>query len=231
MTKNQTRVLAVVIIVLIAFSVIAFAVPFVKTGLFWMSYIFGVISILAQLYVLKVAFDGAESIKSKFYGFPIAQIGFFYMAAQVVVSLVFMILSSVVPIWIAVVVDILLLAAAAIGFIAADVVRDEVERQDVKLEADVSCMTTLRSVVYSLPAQCEDSEANKVLQELADDFRYSDPVSSNALKDIETDLENMVAQLQIAVTDENKTNILSFAKKTKNLLTERNRLCKLNKGR
>lgn len=231
MTKNQTRVLAVVIIVLIAFSVIAFAVPFVKTGLFWLSYIFAVISIFAQIYVLKVAFDGAESIKSKFYGFPIAQIGFFYMAAQVVVSLVFMILSAVVPIWIAVVVDVLLLAAAAIGFIAADVVRDEVERQDVKLEADVSCMTTLRSVVYSLPAQCEDSKANKVLQELADDFRYSDPVSSNALKDIETDLENMVAQLQTAVTEENKTDILSIAKKTKNLLTERNRLCKLNKGR
>ena len=231
MTKNQTRILAVVIIVLIAFSVIAFAVPFVKTGLFWMSYIFGVISILAQLYVLKVAFDGAESIKSKFYGFPIPQVGFVYMAAQVVVSLVFMILSAVVPIWIAVVVNILLLAAAAIGFIAADVVRDEVERQDVKLEADVSCMTTLRSVVYSLHAQCEDSEANKVLQELADDFKYSDPVSSNALKDIETDLENMVAQLQTAVTEENKTDILSLAKKTKNLLTERNRLCKLNKGK
>ena len=231
MTKNQTRTLAVIIIFFIAFSVIAFAVPFVKTGLFWLSYIFAVISILAQIYVLKIAFDGAESIKSKFYGFPIAQIGFFYMVAQVVVSLVFMILSAVVPIWVAVVVDILLLAAAAIGFIAADVVRDEIERQDVKLEADVSCMTALRSLIYSLPSQCEDTEANKVLQELSDDFRYSDPVSSTALKDIETDLENMVAQLQTAVTSENKTDILSLAKKTKTLLTERNRLCKLNKGK
>jgi hypothetical protein len=66
MTKNQKRILAVIAIVFLAFAVITLALPFDKNKLFWLSYIFAVISIFAQVYVLKVAFDGADSTKSKF---------------------------------------------------------------------------------------------------------------------------------------------------------------------
>ncbi|MDE7293558.1 MAG: YrzE family protein [Oscillospiraceae bacterium] len=231
MTKNQKRILAVLAIIFIAYSVVVFALPFQMNGMFWLSYIFAVISVAAQVYVLKTAFDGTESVKSKFYGFPIAQVGVVYMAAQLILSLIFMIFSAITPMWIAVIVFVLLLAAAAIGFISADVMRDEIERQDVKLAADVSCMTTLRSLVYSLPGQCEDTEAKKLLQDLADGFRYSDPVSSESLKDVETELERLVGELQTAVSEGDTKNIISAAKKTENVLDERNRLCKLNKGK
>lgn len=231
MTKNQKRILAVLVIIFIAYSVVVFAMPFKMNGIFWLSYIFAVISVAAQVYVLKTAFDGAESVKSKFYGFPIAQVGVAYMAAQLVLSLIFMIFAAITPIWIAVIVFVLLLAAAAIGFISADVMRDEIERQDVKLAADISCMTTLRSLVYSLPGQCEDTEAKNILQDLADEFRYSDPVSGETLRDIETELEILVGQLQTAVSKADTKDIVSAANKVRNVLTERNRLCKLNKGK
>jgi hypothetical protein len=229
MTKNQKRILAVIAIVFIAFTVITFAVPFNKNGLFWLSYIFAIISILTQIYVLKVAFDGTDSTKSKFYGFPIAQVGVVYMCVQLVLSIIFMALSTIAPIWLAVVIYILLLALAGIGFISTDAVRDEIVRQDVKLEANVSCMTTLRSIVYPLTDMSSDNNAKKALQDLADEFRYSDPVSNESLKDIESELENQVGELQLAVTEENAENIIALCKKIKITLTERNRLCKLGK--
>ncbi len=229
MTKNQKRFLMVIVIALVAFSVVAFAVPFKKNGIFWLSYIFAVISILTQIYVFKVAFNGMKTAKSKFYGFPIAQVGVVYMVVQLVLSLIFMALADIAPMWIAVIIYVLILAAATIGFISTDAVRDEIVRQDVKLSTDVSCMTTLRSIIYPLTDQCNDENAKKVLRELSDEFRYSDPVSSEALKEVESTLEAQVGELQGLVMDGKTDDIMVLSKKIKVTLTERNRLCKLNK--
>lgn len=231
MTKNQKRILAVIVIMLIVFSVIAFALPFKKNAVFLLSYLFGVLAIGIQLYVLKVAFAGADTVKSKFYGFPIARIGAIYMAVQILFSVTFMALAAIAPAWLVILSGVLGFAAAAIGFIGADAMRDEVERQDVKLKADTSCMMTLRSKVYSLVDRCEDAEAKKALASLADEFRYSDPVSEEALITIEYELEKAVSSLQGAVSSGDSNQIKVSCKNISTLLSERNRLCKLSKKR
>jgi hypothetical protein len=140
-----------------------------------------------------------------------------------------MALSTMAPIWLAVALYILLLALASIGFISTEAVRDEITRQDAKIETNVSCVTTLRSIVYPLADICSDENAKRALQDLADEFRYSDPVSSELLKDIESELENQVGELQLLVTEGKTENIISLCKKIKIILTDRNRLCKLGK--
>ena len=229
MTKNQIRAITVMAIVLIVFSVIAFALPFKMNSLFWLSYLFGILAIVVQVYVLKIAFHGTDSVKSKLYGFPIAQIGIIYMTVQLALSLIFIALAEVAPIWIAVILYVLALAAAAIGFIGADAMRDEIERQDVKMEKDTSCIITLRSLVYPLAGKCADADAIDALKELADEFRYSDPVSNATLKTIEVKLDTAVAKLQEIVSTGKTEEIKSECKKVSELLTERNRLCRLNK--
>lgn len=229
MTKNQKRILVVAAIVLVVFSVIAFAVPFKKNGVFWLAYLFGVIAIATHLYILKTAFSGTESVKSKFYGFPIAQVGFIYMAAQLVLSIVFMALAPIASIWLAVVLFVLAFGACAIGFISADAVRDEIERQDVRLEIDTSCMMSLRSIVYPLAGQCTAEKDRKALTELADAFRYSDPVSNAATKTIEAELEEAVADLQRSINEGNGQTITAACKNIATLLEERNHICRLNK--
>lgn len=229
MNKNQIRFLAVIALIFVVFSVIAFAPPFVMTGAFWIAYLFGVISVLAQVIVMKTAFDRGKDVRSKFYGFPIAGIGIAYMAVQLVLSVIFMILAAIVPTWIEIVVFVVLLAVAAIGLISADTVRDEIEKQDRKLEENTSCMVTLRSIVYSLPGQCESETEKKALEELSDEFRYSDPISSAELEEVESQLEKEVAELQIAVSEIKTENIIPLCKKINNTLSERNRLCKLSK--
>ena len=231
MAKNQKRTLIVLAIVLIVFSVLAFVLPFEMNHLFWLSYLYGVFAIAVQLYVRKTAFNETDSVKSKFYGFPIVQIGIIYMAVQLLLSLIFMALAAAAPIKIAIILYVFVLAVAAVGFIGADAMRDEVERQDVKLETDTSCITTLRSQVYPLAGRCADAAAKAALTELADEFRYSDPVTSEALKTIEGDLKTAVAKLQEVVTAENAEQIKIRCREVTELLAERNQLCKLNKQR
>ncbi len=223
------RTLAVTVIVLVVFCVLAFGIPFVRGSVFWMAFVFTVIAILAQLYIAKKAFANGEGAQSKFYGFPIARIGFIYLVVQVVVALVCMALGFIVPAWLAAVLLVLVLAAAAIGLITTEGIRDEVERQDEVLKKNVTNMRALQSKAAAIAAQCEDEGTRKVLNALADKFRFSDPVSSDATAEAEAGLAALTDELQAAVLDRDAEAAVSLAGKLEAALAERNRLCRLNK--
>lgn len=231
MTKNEKRTLLVIIIIAVVFSTIAFVVPFIKNSVFWISYVFAIIAVLVQLYILKSAFGKGESQKSKFYGFPIARIGAIYQVAQLILSLIFMTFSTKAPIWIAIVLYVVILGIAAIGFVAADMVRDEVEKQDIKIETDIACISKLRTISASLVELSSENEIKHLLQELADEFRYSDPVSSDATEIIENELEELLQVLQNTVIEAKNDETTILCKKIKIRLIERNRICKAYKKR
>ncbi len=231
MNKNSGRTLAGVLLILVAFSVITFILPVEKNVVYWTAYGFAVLAILIQIVVLISAFGKGEDARSKFYGFPIAKIGITYLVIQIILSIVFMAISKIAPLWVVIITSLLIFIIAAVGFIVADATRDEIVRQDQKLKSDVSCITTLRSIVYPLPARCKDAEAVKALKNLADEFRYSDPVSSESLRTIETELEGLVNKLQRMVSDGKEELIPGACHEISGVLSERNRLCKLNKGK
>ncbi len=227
--KNKVRTWIVLAIVFVVYNVIVFALPFAHTGVFWMSYAFSVVAIAAQVYVMQVAFMKEEGVKSKFYGFPLAYVGVIYLAAQLVLGLIMMALATKIPMWIPVILYVVLLGAAAVGFIAADAMRDEVERQDVQLKKDVSLMRGLQAKVGSLAATC-GADVREDVAKLAEALRYSDPVSHETLAEIEAELSANVNELQVAVTAGDNAAVRALCRKAGATLAERNRLCKLNKG-
>ena len=226
--KNKIRTWVVLAIIFVVYSVITFALPFAHTATFWLSYVFAVAAIAVQVYILHTAFMKEKSVKSKFYGFPVANIGFFYLVAQLVLGLVMMGLAAKIAVWIPVVLYVILLGMAAVGFIAADAMRDEVERQDVRLKKDVSVMRGLQSKVNGIVGLCGADVRDDVAR-LAEELRYSDPVSNDALAEIEGELSACVDELQVAVVDGDTAAIRELCRKTSVTLLERNRLCKLNK--
>ncbi len=227
-TKNKTRLFVVLAIVFVVFAVLMFALPFAKTGMFWLSLVFGMGAIGVQCYVQPKAFGG-EGAVSKFYGFPIGRVGVLYMAAQVVLSLIFSAVGKWVPLWVALIVYVVLLGVAAVGFIAADAMREEIEQQDRVLKKEVSVMRSLQSKMRFLVSECTDASLKPVLEKLSDDFRYSDPVSSEELESIEANLTELVGQLQAAVMDGSADEAAQLCKKLSAALNERNHLCKLHK--
>lgn len=227
MSKNIVRGYITLAILLVVFSVIAFVAPFEKTAVFWFAYIFGVIALAYQLYVFKIAFSG-EGIKSKFYGFPIARIGFIYLVVQLIVSLIEMILSDVMPVWLMIIINVIIMAFALVGCIATDAMKKEIERQDVKLKKDVSNMRALQSLSVALVGQCNEN-VKKQVQDLADEFRYSDPVTSDATAEFENELSEVMNELQKSIIDNDDEAVKSLCVRGTGLLAERNRICKLEK--
>ena len=229
MNKNISRNKILVGLLFVAFNVIAFACPFAKNAVFWVSYIFTDVAILAQYYVMHEAFNKGKGVKSRFYGFPIAAVGAVYLGVQLVLGVLFMVLAKIVPFYVPFVLYVIALCAAAAGFVAADAMREEINRQDTKLKKDVSTMRRLQSEVNYLVSQCSDPAVKKAVSALAEKLKYSDPVSNDALAEADRELAQRIEELAAAVNDGEKDSALSLCKRAVSAIENRNRLCKLNK--
>ena len=226
MKKDAVRGVVVLGVLLVLYILIAFLIPFVHTATFWVSFVFTLIAFGVVAASIYIAFVKNPDAKSRFYGFPIAKIGVIYGAVQLAAGLVLMALAAIVPAWIAVLVYAVALGAAVIGLVSAEAVVSEIHVQDAKLKNNVALMRSLQSKVNQIAAQSED----KGIKALAEEFRYSDPVSSDALAEIERDLAAVVDELQAAVVDGDGEATDKLCRKAAATLAERNRLCKLNKN-
>lgn len=229
MKKSEIRSYIVLAIVFAVFTVISFAVPFDKNSIFGFGYIFGCIAIVFQVYFFKISFFVEGDAKSKFYGFPIARVGGIYLAVQMIASFIEMAVGKYIPFWVVLIINVLIIAFAAVGCIATDAVRDEIERQDVNLKKVVNRMRNLQSLASSLEGQCSDAGLKKILNKLAEEFRYSDPVSADPTEALEEDLFIQLQDVQKAIVDGDTESVAKLCEGVILTLRERNRLCAINK--
>lgn len=229
MTKNTMRGIILLVVVLAVFSLIAFMLPFAHTAAFWIGYGCGVFAILFQCYIGHSSRAANGDAKSRFYGFPIARLGIYYLVAQLIASIVEMAVASLIPAWPAILVNALLLAFVVIGCITVETMRDEIEQQDVKLKNSVSKMRELQSLASAMVGQCNDPAMKTTLQKLADELRFSDPVSSAATAGLEEDMRSQLADMQQAILEGDTAGAAALCTKLMGNLTERNRICSVNK--
>ena len=90
-------------------------------------------------------------------------------------------------------------------------------------------MRVLQSMSASFVGMCSDEERKKQLQNLADEFKYSDPVSSEDTKELESELQQMMKELQTTIIDDDMVTVNVLCLKILAGLNERNRICKLGK--
>lgn len=230
MKKDTLRAVVVAIAVLVMYNIVAFMIPFAKTAVFWVSWGFTLAAFAVVAGAIYIAFVQKPDARSRFYGFPIARLAVIYGAVQLVLSFVFMAIGGITAWWVAVIAYTLELCLAVIGLVTTEASRDEIQKQDSKLKKDVSAMRAIQSKANQLPSMCEDADAAAAVKAFAEELRFSDPVSSEAIADAEADLAAAVDQLQAAVVDGDAEQIKVLCRKAGAVLAERNRLCKLNKA-
>lgn len=225
MKKDTLRLLIISIAVLIAYNFAVFMIPCYKTTTFWISWGFSLLSFAVSGYAIYTALIQKPDAKSRFYGFPIARIGVVYLIAQVAVGGLFMAIGHIVPWWLATVLFAVGLAVTVIGLISAESVVEQIQLQDMQLKQKVSAMRSLQSQVGSIASQTQIA----AVQKLAEDFRYSDPVGNEATAEAESELKAILDTMQQAVAEADTAAVEQLCSKASAALSERNRLCKLNK--
>ena len=233
MNKLFKRYAVILAIAFVAFNAIAFIVPndalegYAKFGgAFWSALICIDISFIGQLFCAKRAFR-AENAKRLFYNVPVIKISYTGLAISLIAGIICMVIPEL-PNWIAIVIAIIVLAVTAISVIEADVSAEHAQATDEKTTADTGRLKKLRLAANSLPALTTDPQLKKQLENLVEEFKYSDPVSSEATAEIEAEISSDIEKLKELLKSEN----MSAAQAISNILVkleERNRICKIDK--
>lgn len=221
MKKNSTKGYVILGILFALVSIIAFAVPTAKTATFWVAYVFTAAAFAAQIIIWRTAL-GKETLKSKSLGFPVVHIGIVYAIIQTVAFAVFMFVPTL-PTWSAIVVCSVIAGISAVCMISADAGRDEIERVEAKVQKKVFYIRELQVDIELLADNESDAAVKTALAQLAERIRYSDPMSSEQLADLENKISSKVAELKAT------SNKLEIITELNSLFDERNKKCKILK--
>ena len=228
MSKSNKAIL-ILVIVAAMFSVVAFAIPFPKNASFWIAYAAELVAIVLQVPIFKVAFSGAEDLKSKFLGFPIARVGYTYLIIQTILSIMFFSMGWIpVPAWITAVVCVLVLGIMLICSISADIARQTVQQIEQTTKVDTNLMMSLRTRSAQLVNKTSDPALKKALEKLAENIRFSDPVGSSTIAAEEQKLVSALTMLEGAVAN-NDERAIELCRNAQVALDDRNAACKMNK--
>ena len=199
----KKRLLAVIFIAFATFNLLAFVIPFQRNLIFWIAYVFAVIAILSQAFIYKIAFDKADNLTRVFLGYPILRIGKFYLIIQMILSLVLMITTSFVlfPLSIAIVPCVLLLAGFSVSIILSDIAREKIDNIRTGQIVSTEFIKGLRADLQSLIPRVTDNTLKTKLEKLSDAVRFSDPVSSKGLEELENEIGQKFALLKQAVVN------------------------------
>lgn len=226
MNKRIKSMILIYAIIFIAECVLFLAIPFPKTGAAWVEFAFTLISVCVGCGISWHAFKN-EGLKSKIYGFPMFRIGFIYMIVQLIVGWIIAIVGcfTIVPIWVALVASVIILAFSLISVIGTDNARDIITEQQEQTRASVKQMKMFRLDIQYIVDICADNELKKPLEKLAESFKYSDPVTSDELSGIEENLQSQVKALS-ALVNTDKELAKKKIDEVSLLLADRNRRCK-----
>lgn len=220
-------------ICLLLFNALAFVTPNEIAdvskfdGAFWVGYIFITIAFVGQLICAYIAFK-AENLKTLFYNIPLISISYVGLVVMLVVGGLTMAIPGM-PNWLGVIVCLAVLGFTAISVIKAGFAAEIVSDIDDKIATETAFIKTMTVEAQNLVNRTNASMLKKQCKKVCDAFRYSDPMSSVALADIEQRIKEEFDVLTDAVIADDLTATESGTKELLKLIDERNIKCKNSK--
>ena len=220
-------------ILLVVFNLTAFLIPNEIMGIskfssnFWIGYVFITISFIGQLVCAYFAFK-QESLKKFFYNTSLITISYSATVLSIVVGILCMILPFV-PVWIGAIICLLILGFSAVSVLKAKAAADIVSEVDEKIKVQTFFIKSLTMDAESLVVKAKSDEIKAELKKVYEAIRYSDPMSNDALTDIETQIKLKFNALSKAVISSNAEETETMAEDLLVLVNDRNKKCKLLK--
>ena len=216
-------------IVFVTYNVVLFAVCGFSNhgGAFWISYAFMMIS-FATLAVSGLVLKGRMvQPKDWLLGYPVLKHCSIYLIFEFIASIAFIALDYIHCPWvIAFAVQMVLLAVHLVFVISCFMAKEMIESVDAKVHQKTSYIRLLTVEVEMIGKRVTEPEVKNAFEKLAEQLRYSDPMSNEALNDLENRISNLVEQAKNVVE---KRDLLRICNSISFLLTERNKKCKILK--
>lgn len=229
MTSKKTNGMigAIYFIVFFVMNFLIFLIFDEKNGVFWTSYAFMCIAFIVQIVSMFLAVRGLD-VEAIFFGIPLATLSLFYFFAAIFTATVFMIFQNA-PMKLAVVLQVLILAIYAVVAIIALMSRYVAQDVSDNVRVGVTAIKTMQVDVEMMMSQAKDATLKNSLRKLSETIRYSDPMSNDAVINIEDQIMQALAELRVLCENNMTMDALNTCKSVEMLFMQRNRLLKATK--
>lgn len=232
MKKNFKSYALIWAIFLVAFNVIVFLVRPIIPGYeirydlrFWIAWLFVMVAFVGNLLCASKAFQ-AENLEKLFYKVPLITVSYRGLIGMLVLGGALMLIPNC-PAWIAAIVCVAIAAFTAVAVVKADWAGEAVSETHEKVKAQTQFIKLLTVDAETLLGKAKTPDAKITTKKVYEALRYSDPMSSEALGEIEAELAEKFRALEDAVTADQ--GVTEAAESLLETLAERNRKCKAMK--
>lgn len=211
------------------YNVIVFVVPNENYGTesFWIGYALITASLVGNLVCSFIALNTKSNAKV-FYKIPLIAISIVGIVASTIAG-VFVMTVPDIETWVGVIVSFAILAIVAIVILGAKSTADIIGEIDDIVRTETSFIRGITLDAELLMSSAGNDEIKAEIKKVYEAFRFSDPMSSDALNDIEDRIQNQFNLLQEVVITENTEKVSQVSKDLLNLIDYRNKKCKITK--
>jgi hypothetical protein len=229
MKKQKNLILTALIyaILLGVYNLLVFVIFKNYSSVFWMSYGFTTLAFGVQITSMLLAFKRAD-IETVFFGMPLASFSFFYLIAQICVGTIFMIFQNI-GTTIPLVIQTIMLAAFLVVAIIAIMARDTVQAIGDEVKRKVEQHKATNVDVEMLYSSCSNAELKAKLKKLSETIRYSDPMTNEAIADVDQRIQQKISELRIYCENDEIAEAIKTCSALELLYVERNKKLLISK--
>ena len=195
-------------------------------GLSWVTLIVMELSFVLQLVFTAVAMN-QNKLSGTFYRIPLIRLSHGCVVLTLIVAVLAMLVF--IPSWIPLALTVLILVMYAMALLKAAAAAELVEGVDRKVEARTSFLRGITVDANSLLSRAKSETAKAACRKVCDALRYSDPVSTYAVYDVETRIKTELDALTDAVLADDADAVTVSADELLTLIKERNQRCQAEK--
>lgn len=133
------------------------------------------------------------------------------------------------PVKLAIALQAIILAVYVVVAILALMARDTVQDVNDNIKVSVVAIRSMQADVETLKAQVQDPSLKEKLRKLSETIRYSDPMSNDAVVDIEGQIMQALTELRICCENGQNADAVKKCGEIEVLFLRRNNLLKATK--
>lgn len=215
------------------FNLIVFITPNQIDGvskfdtLFWVAYGFVTLEFIIQLVSSAFVFK-AKSSQRAFYSLPLYTVSYVSLVLMLVVGTVCMAVIAI-PDWVGIIACSVVLAIHLLSIVSTSLLRGSLSATDQRIKQDTMFVKMMTVESQSLMAAHRAGDMAKCTNAVYEAFRYSDPMSSDSLKQIEDNIMSKFSTFSMCVNAGDAMGAENNAKELMAMINERNMKCKLYK--
>ncbi len=229
MKKARNYYLIIWAICFALFNLIVFVVPNEnqQADNFWIGYALITASLVGNLACSFVTLNQKSNAKA-FYNIPLITISVVGIVISSIAGAIFMTIPEI-ETWVGIIVLFVILAIVAIASLTAKSAADIVGDMDDKIKTQTSFIKGITLDAEMLMSSATTPEIKDEIKKVYEAFRFSDPMSSDALTDVESRIQNQFNLLSEVTITENTEKVSQVAKDLLSLIDYRNKKAKISK--